>query len=259
MPALLGQSQGRSIRLAAALLAAALALTLVWFGEVAAQEPQPPEERPRPETAERLFQRDCAHCHGPEGDGTSRGPSLEESGTAGVKFMLTTGRMPISDPDQVPLKRQPPAYTAEQIEALTDYTEAFTTGPPVPVPNVEPLLVPEGGKQFRASCAACHQMVGTGGVLVGSKQAPSLHRSTPEEVLAAIRFGPGTMPAFSEDQITEDQADAIASYIELVIRHPRDEGGLAIGHFGPWSEGFVAWFGGIGSLLVAAGWIGKRT
>ena len=256
---MLGQRHSRSLWWAAVLMAAAFGLSLVWVGQVAAQEPQPPEERPRPETAERLFQRDCAHCHGPDGDGTSRGPSLEESGTAGVKFMLSTGRMPISDQDQVPLKRQEPAYTAEQIEALTDYTEAFTSGPPVPDPNVDHLLVAEGGKQFRASCAACHQMVGTGGVLVGNKQAPNLHESTAEEVVAAIRFGPGTMPAYSEDQITEEQANAIASYIELVIQRPRDEGGIAIGHFGPWSEGFVAWFGGIGSLLFAAGWIGKRT
>lgn len=249
----------RSRVVAVALLGLAFLITLLWYGTVSAQEPQPREERPRPGSVERLFQRDCAVCHGPDGDGTSRGPSLEESGTAGIRFMLSTGRMPISDPDQVPLKRRPAFYTEDQIEALTEYAERFTTGPEVPEPEIDPLLMPDGGKQFRASCAACHQMVGTGGVLLGSKQAPTLHHSTPEEVVAAIRFGPGTMPAFTEDQITVDQANAIASYIELEIRHPRDEGGIAIGHFGPWSEGFVAWFGGIGTLLVVAGWIGKRT
>lgn len=225
---------------------------------VAAQEPQPEEPRPAPTSGERLFQRDCAHCHGPDGEGTSRGPGIREAGTAGIRFMLTTGRMPISEPTAA-IKRQPAHYSGDQIDLLVDYAESFTTGPEVPVVEVEELKLPEGGQLFRLHCAACHQMVGTGGVLVGSRQAPTLHPSTAEEVVEAIRFGPGTMPQYSEEQITVEEANAIASYVELEIRQPTDSGGISIGHFGPFAEGAVAWVGGIGGLLALAGWIGRRT
>lgn len=256
-----GAPVARRVRLVLA-AAAALAASLAGAGGAARAQPEPPplpvEEPPDVESAEAIFRRDCAICHGPDGTGTSRGPGIRDAGTAGAHFMLTAGYMPLADPDQ-PLRRNRPFYTDDEIDALVAYIATFATGPEVPDVSVESSLVPEGGQLFRLHCAACHQFLGTGGVLFGENEAPTLHFATATEVVESLRFGPGDMPAFSEEEITPEEADAIASFVEREIRHPRDEGGVPLGHFGPWSEGFVAWFGGLGSILVAAAWIGRRT
>lgn len=205
-----------------------------------------------------LFQRDCAVCHGPEGRGTERGPGLERSGTALVHFMLTTGRMPIDHPEE-PIQRRPPAYAEDQIEAIVAHTATLTRGPSVPEVEIDPTLQARGGNLFRLHCAACHQLAGTGGVLVDLEVAPALDQATAQQTVEAIRGGPGTMPAYSEAQIGAEDADAIAAYVTLALRQPADPGGLSLGHFGPWSEGFIAWLVGVGGLLAVAAWIGRRT
>lgn len=248
---------GPRLRVVTFLAATVSAAALLAGVDAAGSQEEPLEPRPPAESAQRLFQRDCAVCHGPRGGGTSDGPSIEESGTAAVHFMLTTGYMPLEDPEQETFRR-PPAYSDAQIAALVDYVDQFTSGPEVPDVTVDEDAVARGGELFRLHCAACHQFVGTGGILVGAEEAPTLHHATTVEVVEALRVGPGTMPAFSEDDISPDGADAIASFVDLVVREPGDPGGVSLGHFGPWSEGFVAWFVGLGALLVLAGWIGKR-
>ncbi|MDP8960738.1 MAG: cytochrome c, partial [Actinomycetota bacterium] len=141
---------------------------------------------------------------------------------------------------------------------LVDYIGTFISGPPVPEVEVDPELMAEGGQLYRLNCAACHQFVGVGGPLIGSDEAPTLHHASPTEVVETIRVGPGTMPEFSEEQLSEEEAQAIASFVALVIQAPRDEGGSAIGHYGPFAEGFVAWMS-MGALLLAALWMGRRT
>jgi ubiquinol-cytochrome c reductase cytochrome c subunit len=49
----------------------------------------------------------------------------------------------------------------------------------------------------------------------------------------------------------------VASYVQY-LHHPRDRGGLPLGHLGPIPEGFVAWVVGLGVLLLAARLIGTR-
>lgn len=215
--------------------------------------------KPRPEAdPKRIFDRDCATCHGTDGRGGSRGPSLKEVGTASVHLYLTTGYMPIRHPDEG-LRRREPAYTQEEIDTLVEHVGGFITGPPVPDVQVEETKVSKGGQVYRLNCAQCHQFVGTGGILIGSNQAPPLHQTTPVEVVEAIRIGPGTMPKFSEDEISDEDAEAVASFIALEVQQPTDDGGFSLGHFGPFSEGLLSWTVGIGALLVAAAWIGKRT
>lgn len=256
-----GAALSRAVRLS---LACAVMSTTAWLlgGPATAQvePPRPPlEERPDPDEGEQLFLRDCAVCHGFDGTGTARGPDITDDGTGGTHFMLTSGYMPIHDPDE-PLRRKQPFYDEREIELLVDHVAGIVrSGPPVPDVEPDPAVIAEGGELFRLHCAACHQFLGTGGVLVGANEAPTLHHSTPVETVEAVRFGPGTMPMFSESEIDEDQAAAIATYVALGIRQPRDEGGISIGHFGPWSEGFVAWFGGLGAILLGCAWIGKRT
>lgn len=244
----------------AAMLAVALAILTVTLAgdDSGAVEDQPLKPRPAAESPEELFGRDCAYCHGPEGQGTNQGPSLETSGTALVHFMLSTGRMPIPDPYQ-PLRHRAPYYSEEEIAGLVDYVGQFTRGPEVPEVNAEPALQAEGGELYRLHCAQCHQFLGTGGVLYGSDYAPALHQSTAVQVVESLRTGPGTMPKFSEEQISPEEADAIAAFVVHEIQQPEDEGGQALGHFGPFSEGAAASLAGLAVLLVVTLWIGRRT
>ncbi len=222
-------------------------------------EPQdrPLEPRPEAESPEELYRRDCVYCHGPDGSGTAQGPSLKDVGTASVDFYLRTGRMPLDNVLDKPRRRQA-AYTNAEIQGLVDYVGTFVSGPPVPEVEPEPQIIARGGELYRLHCAACHQFLGVGGPLIGTDEAPTLHHSSPTEVVEAIRIGPGTMPKFSEASLPEEDAIAIATFVALEIQKPRDEGGAAAAHYGPFSEGFVAWMA-MGGLLIAALWMGKRT
>lgn len=245
---------------AAAVVTALAGAFFAFGGAVSAQEREPRGEAATPQ---QRFQRDCAICHGAQGQGSARGPSLTDVGTAAVDFMVRTGRMPPPNPAldrydlTVDLPHADPQYTESEIEALVEYTGTFVDGPEVPEVRIDEALQAEGGKLFRLNCASCHQFAGNGGVLIGD-EAPTLHPNTPLEVAEAIRIGPGTMPAFPERVLSDEEVDAIASYVHE-LQHPRDEGGIALVHFGPFSEGAIAWLVGIGSLLAAAKWIGRRT
>jgi ubiquinol-cytochrome c reductase cytochrome c subunit len=85
-----------------------------------------------------------------------------------------------------------------------------------------------------------------------------LSDATPEQVGAAVRSGPGQMPVFGSDQLSNKELNNVAAYVQY-LRHPEDPGGLAIGHIGPVPEGFVAWFFGVTALLLVVAWIGTRS
>src|SRR5689334_10804680 len=82
-----------------------------------------------------LFLSDCAVCHGADARGTSNGPSLVESGAAGVDFWVSTGRMPLASPDATPT-RHPPRYSPQRIRALVAYVTRLTRHPSPPIPTV---------------------------------------------------------------------------------------------------------------------------
>lgn len=239
----------------AALLAAALValLTSAALGQDEAGQPRPDVSDGRT-----IFQRDCATCHGPDGAGTENGPSIRDDGGAGVHFFVSTGRMPLSEPDD-PVRRRDPRYTREEIDALVGYADELLPGPEAVEVETDALLLAKGGAQWRLNCAACHQFAGVGGALMGDEHAPNMERSTPAEIVEAIRIGPGTMPQWRPAEITEEEARAIATYVQLELQQPTDPGGLALGHFGPAAEGAVAWILGIGALLTIARWIGEKT
>ena len=71
-----------------------------------------------------LYLRDCAYCHGAQGEGSISGPPLVGVGAASADFMLSTGRMPIPKPEDQP-ERKPPVYTPEQIRGLVGFVAGF--------------------------------------------------------------------------------------------------------------------------------------
>ena len=245
-----------------------VALLVGWRWNPAAGSPAVPE-------AQQTYLADCAACHGADGTGTARGPSLEVVGAASVDYQLTTGRMPIAiatraesgdrsvrpDPQTTPdwdsrrTERHAPAYPPDLIEQLTSYVVELTGGGGPAVPVVDDGDVAHGGELYRLNCAACHEWAGTGGALV-DREAPSLDHATPVQVVEALRIGPGRMPAFGEAALSSSQADDVAAYVGE-LQSSQDRGGSPLGHLGPVGEGAAAG-GALAVLLLVVRAMGER-
>jgi ubiquinol-cytochrome c reductase cytochrome c subunit len=210
-----------------------------------------------PADARRIFQRDCAVCHGGDARGTDRGPSLAHEGAASLDYWISTGRMPLPSPDAAP-ERQTPKYPRATIDALIRYVQSIDGGGGPAIPHVDVATANQaaGGELFRLNCAACHSWSGTGGALT-ARAAPSTHQASTTQIAEAIRTGPGRMPAFGTAAISNHQLSQVVAYTRY-LNHPTDRGGLALGHLGPYSEGAVAVIIGLGLLIVATRWLGTR-
>ena len=189
-----------------------------------------------------LFTIGCSSCHGLNGqglrapNGSARGPSLKKAGEAGAYYYLQTGRMPLANAEDEPI-RQDPSYSQPDIRALVAFVGSLDHGPRVPDINILKGDLAKGGELFRANCAACHSASGAGGALSYGRAAPSLAQAQPRVIGAAVRTGPGQMPQFDEKTISPKELNSIARYVEY-LRHPKDPGGLALGRIGPIPEGF---------------------
>jgi ubiquinol-cytochrome c reductase cytochrome c subunit len=154
--------------------------------------------------------------------------------------------------------RKPPAFNARQQAAIIAYvTSLGPGGPPIPDVNPASASVVRGGSLFLSNCAACHNAAGVGGALSFGAFAPSLHKSTPVQIAEAPRVGPGNMPIFGPETLTDEQLNDIVSYV-VYLQHPEDPGGAGLGHFGPIPEGFVGWLLGLGPLVAFTAWVGTR-
>jgi ubiquinol-cytochrome c reductase cytochrome c subunit len=218
---------------------------------------------PAPPNIVQTFQADCAICHGADAHGTNRGPTLVGVGRASLDYYLTTGRMPITDPNQFlgnpnqEIKRHAPYYSPPTITALEDYIQSLTGPGGPPIPNMDSLANrAAGGEVFRLQCAACHAWAGDGGALL-HREAPELHDATATQIGEAVRVGPGLMPAFGHAAIDDRQLDQLAAYVRY-LAHPADRGGNPLWHLGPFAEGFIAWAIGMTFLLLTIRWIGER-
>lgn len=228
----------------------ALALTTLWRApEAKASATQPQVD------ARHVYLRDCAVCHGSAGEGGARGPSIADAGGALVDYELTTGRMPIAEPDDQ-VRRGRPRYSQREIDGLVDYVASLGSGPPVPTVSLAGADVARGGELWRLNCAACHSWSGTGGALLG-REAPSVHPSTPVQVAEAVRTGPGSMPSFGDESFSDDEVEDLAAYVRE-LQDPDDRGGNPLLRLGPLPEGAIAWIVGIGVLLLFVGWVGER-
>ena len=229
--------------------AAALVGVLPGAGHAVAPDPQVEEGRI-------LFENACSSCHGIAGQGSDLGPSVVGSGAAGAHFMLSTGRMPLDDPREQPI-RKPAAFDESQIAQISAYVASLGPGPPIPRVDLDRGDLVEGQRLYSENCAACHSSAGAGGAVGAGLEAPQLHRSTPVELVESMRIGPGTMPVFEEQTLSSEEAVSIARYL-VYLRTTADPGGLAMGRIGPIAEGFVAWLIGIGLLILVCRRIGEK-
>ncbi|MDM7831413.1 cytochrome bc1 complex diheme cytochrome c subunit [Cellulomonas edaphi] len=210
-------------------------------------------------TGEKLFQANCATCHGPSAAGTESAPSLIGVGAAAVDFQVGTGRMPMQmNGPQAPAK--PVQFDQEQINQLAAYVASLGAGPAIPTADqVDPAKgdSANGMALFRTNCAMCHNAVGAGGALSRGKFAPSLWDTTPTHLYEAMLTGPQSMPVFSDTNLDPTEKRDIIAFIDQ--QGNASPGGLDLGALGPVSEGLWAWVIGMGLLIGAAVWIGAKS
>jgi ubiquinol-cytochrome c reductase cytochrome c subunit len=174
-----------------------------------------------------------------------------------VDFYISTGRMPLDNTNGEAV-RKPPAFDARQRAALVAYVTSLAPGgPAIPTVNTKAASLRSGTELFLTNCAACHNAAGVGGALSYGSFAPSLHPSTPVEIAEAQRIGPGNMPVFGPDTLSDQQVNDLVRYV-VYLQHPDDAGGAGLGHFGPIPEGFVGLLFGLGSLILFVAWVGTR-
>jgi len=203
-----------------------------------------------------LFQVRCSSCHGLRGEGVAgKAPGLINAGAAAADFYLRTGRMPLANYHDQPIRHRP-AYPDNEIRALVAYVGSLGGGPAIPQLSPAPVLS-QGFQLYSINCAQCHNDAGAGGALGYGDIVPSLSHATRLDAAEAMRIGPAPMPVFGPETLTDRQVADIASYVDY-LHHPEDRGGLGLGHLGPIPEGFVGWVVGMGLLLLIARLIGTR-
>jgi ubiquinol-cytochrome c reductase cytochrome c subunit len=204
-----------------------------------------------------LYEASCSTCHGLQAEGTVNGPSLQGSGSAAVSFMLTSGRMPLAAPGDQPT-RQPPKFDDEQIDAIVAYlAEIAPGGPPIPTVDTSKGSLAEGSALFLDNCSGCHSAAGVGDSVGGGQIAPNLMPATATQIGEAARIGPGLMPVFDEDNLSEQDLNSIAAYLHW-LRDNGDEGGLQLGRVGAVAEGLVAFVVGLGLLFLVVRLTGSK-
>jgi ubiquinol-cytochrome c reductase cytochrome c subunit len=203
-----------------------------------------------------LFQVRCSSCHGLDGRGVAgKAPEVVDAGAAAADFYLRTGRMPLADYHDQPIRHRP-AYPDNEIRALVAYVASLGSGPAIPRLPTQTALS-QGFQLYSINCAQCHNDAGAGGALGYGDIVPSLIHSSRLDAAEAMRIGPAPMPVFGSDTLSDQQVADIAAYVQY-LHHPNDRGGLGLGHLGPIPEGFVGWVVGMGLLLLAARLIGTR-
>ncbi|HEY8319176.1 MAG TPA: cytochrome c [Amnibacterium sp.] len=203
----------------------------------------------------KLFQANCATCHGLALQGTAAGPSLVGVGAAAVDFQVGTGRMPLAQ-DAPQAEQKPPVFTDTQTKQLAAYVASVAPGPGIPESKYLQAdgNATRGAELFRINCAMCHNVAGAGGALTEGKYAPNLHDVSPTHIYEAMLTGPQNMPVFNDDNLSpQDKADIITALKQT--QQNENVGGFALGSLGPVAEGLFLWIFGLGAIVAFTVWL----
>lgn len=206
----------------------------------------------------KIFQANCASCHGLNAEGTNAGPSLIGVGALSVEFQVGTGRMPMAGSGpQAEVK--PVQFVQDDIDAMAAWVASLAPGPALPE---EELLsggdASNGAELFRVNCAMCHNVAGAGGALTEGKFAPHLKNIDPVHIYAAMVTGPQNMPVFSDMNLTPEEKRDIIAYLKYMDGNA-SVGGLDLGALGPVSEGLFIWIFGLGGLIAITVWLTAKS
>ncbi|WP_158864627.1 cytochrome bc1 complex diheme cytochrome c subunit [Leifsonia sp. AG29] len=207
----------------------------------------------------KLFQANCATCHGLQAQGSSVAPSLIGVGAAAVDFQVGTGRMPMQM--QGPQAQEKPVqFTDAEVKALADYVASLGPGPSVPEQKylAGDGNAARGAELFRVNCAMCHNVAGAGGALTEGKYAPSLKGVSAKHIYEAMVTGPQNMPVFNDLNITPQGKADIITYLKY-IQTNASPGGYGLEDLGPVAEGLFLWIFGLGAIVALTVWITAKS
>ena len=208
----------------------------------------------------------CSTCHGADLKGSQGVPSLLEAGGSAVDFYMTTGRMPLAvrsaddGSNHSPLGQTsaagsqayhvPSLFDARQTAAIDAYVDAHARQRTA-IPNVRlnPSALQRGRRIFENNCQACHGAAAQGATAGDQWVALPLNQANPTQIGEAIRVGPGVMPRFTTAQLSNDDIDAVATYVRYLAESPQTYGGAVLEYLGPISEGAVSAIVGVGFLF----------
>ncbi len=203
----------------------------------------------------KLFQANCATCHGLNLEGTKQAPTLLGVGAASVQFQVSTGRMPAaaSGPQE---EEKPPQFTDQQTLALAEFVGSKAVGPGIPDKQYLGGTgnAAKGAELFRINCAMCHNVAGAGGALTEGKYAPSLSGVSGLHIYEAMITGPQNMPVFNDKNLTPTQKADVITYLKYLDKNP-SPGGFDLGNLGPVSEGLFIWIFGLGAVVGVTIWL----
>ena len=203
----------------------------------------------------KVFNSNCATCHGLALQGTSSAPSLIGVGAAAVAFQVETGRMPLAQ-DAPQAEDKPRVIDPVQTQQLEAYVASIAAGPGIPSAKYLKLNgdATRGAELFRINCAMCHNVAGAGGALTEGKYAPNLQNASPEHIYEAMLTGPQNMPVFNDDNITpQDKANIITAL--KAGQADAGVGGFELGSIGPVAEGLFLWIFGLGAIVAFTVWL----
>ncbi|HET6268502.1 MAG TPA: c-type cytochrome [Arthrobacter sp.] len=211
------------------------------------------------EEGEKLFQANCATCHGMGASGTPAGPSLVGVGAAAVDFQVGTGRMPMQMNGPQAYKK-PAQFNAEQTRQLAAYVASLGPGPSIPDAHLVDGSgdAAKGGELFRVNCAMCHNAAAAGGALTRGKFAPALAGVSGTHIYEAMVTGPQNMPVFSDSNITPEGKRDVVAFLKQIETNG-SPGGADLGALGPVSEGLFVWIFGLGVIIAFTIWLTSRT
>lgn len=156
----------------------------------------------------KLFQNNCAGCHGVDAQGAKHFPNLADNdwlygnGEEQVFTTITQGR-----------NGQMPAFysmlDAAEAQSLIAYVRDWKQGH-------QGAEYEAGAKKFAGTCAACHGADGAGNTVLGAPRlndATWLHGGSSEDIRETILFGrKSQMPAF-ETLLSDTERRVVAGYV----------------------------------------------
>ncbi|GGI09084.1 cystathionine beta-lyase [Egicoccus halophilus] len=251
-----------------AIATVAVGINLAFGASATAQEPglggQWAQDQDLVNRGAQLFGANCALCHGEQGRGLQQpgpqaGPSLIGVGAASVDFMVRSGRMPMTDA-QNRLQRGPNRFSEEDTRALVAFVESLAPGEGPDIPDIDGWQeadLSHGLELFTRNCAACHGPTAQG-IAVGQRDISStLDVVPPLEIAEAVRSGPGVMPRFLEDTMSEEDLQAVTAWV-MDLREREAPGGWSFGRSGPVAEGAIAIIVGLGLLTIVMYLLGEK-
>lgn len=109
------------------------------------------------------------------------------------------------------------AQVPSSVQSRLSSATALAAG--LPDPAAERIALAQVGQQvFQLECAQCHGPSGQGGV--GTRLAGNPRAANESNVLSAVRFGRGSMPAFM-GTLSDDEITAVTEYVRVEIAGAR--------------------------------------